>query len=90
MTFNKRKDSGSSGDVPELGEFSIDYLKKKYPHEAYEYSYSIHDSFEKYSHELIKFYQGVLNGDVSTRYCSTNSFKFLRVKVVLRNFLFCL
>jgi hypothetical protein len=47
-----------------MAEFLIEHLKKKYPN-AFEYSYSLNQAFDKYpNNDLIQFFAGVLYGQV--------------------------
>lgn len=81
--FVKKKETGQSDDFLDIKSWLIDYLKKKFPHEGYEYSYSLHDAFRKYSHELIKFFEGILKGDVRIL-----EFKRLRLQILTLIFSF--
>ena len=58
--FQKGK---ATDDMPE---FLIASLKKRHSNEAFEYSYAINDILEKYSqsNETLKFFNGVLSGQV--------------------------
>jgi len=48
-----------------MSEFFISYLKKHHPNDAFDYSYTVHSSFEKYpQNELIQFFSGVLSEKV--------------------------
>ena len=49
-----------------MPEFLIAYLKKRYSHEAFEYSYAINDILDKHStsNEVLKFFAAVLSGQV--------------------------
>jgi hypothetical protein len=49
-----------------MPEFFIGYLKRKYFNEAYDYSYSLNDGFQKYSHENIQYFYKLLTGDVGS------------------------
>lgn len=40
----------------------INYLKKKYNNDAFEYSYNINDACEKYSNDVTEFFQHALQG----------------------------
>ena len=48
-----------------MPDFFISYLKKKYSNEAYDYSYSINDGLNKFSHENLQYFLGLLTGDVN-------------------------
>ena len=49
-----------------MPEFMINYLRKRYSNEAFEYSYAINDILDKHgpSNEILKFLSGVLAGQV--------------------------
>lgn len=63
--YDDTKKKDSSDEPTDMKVFLVDFLKRKYPHEAYEYSYTIHDAFSKYSHEFIKFFEAILKGEVT-------------------------
>ena len=51
-----------------MSDYLLIYLKKRYSHEAFEYSYAINDILDKNStsNEILKFFTAVLSGQVKT------------------------
>ena len=48
-----------------MPEFLISYLKKKYSNEAFDYSYSLNDGFNRYSHENIQYLNKISNQTIA-------------------------